>query len=228
MRVIVFGATGMIGQGVLIECLEAKDVTEVVVVGRKSCGVKNPKLTEHLLADPGDLSSIEDHLAGLDACFWALGISSVGLSEEAYRKVTLDLTVRAAKTLVKQSPGLTFAFISGASTDHTGKSRQMWARVKGEAENAVLGMGFARAFAFRPGVISPEKGVKVDHTTYGFLYRYTGGLGRFLAKRAPSFATRTDLLGLAMLEVARHGFEKERLESVDINAAARRSIDRAP
>lgn len=216
----------MIGQGVLIECLEAEDVTEVIVVARKTCGVKNAKLTEHLLADPGDLSSIEGSLVGLDACLWCLGISSVGLKEDEYRRITLDLTVRAAKTLVKQSPGLTFAFISGASTDHTGKSRQMWARVKGEAENAVLGMGFARAFAFRPGVISPEKGVKFDHTTYGFLYRYTGGLGRFLAKRAPSFATRTDLLGLAMLEVARHGFEKPRLESLDINAAAKRAQER--
>ncbi len=227
MRVIVFGATGMIGQGVLIECLQDEAVTEVVVVGRRTCGVKDAKLTEHLLPDPGDLSSIEDKLDGLDACLWCLGISSVGLSEEEYRRITKDLTVRAAKTLVKRSPGLTFAFISGASTDHTGKSRQMWARVKGEAENAVLGMGFARAYAFRPGVISPEKGVNFDHTTYGFLYRYTGGLGRFLAKRAPSYATRTDLLGLAMLEVARHGFEKPRLESIDINAVAQRALDRA-
>ena len=210
----------MIGQGVLIECLEDEAVTSVLVVGRKSCGRTDPKLTERLLKDPGDLSSIDDDLTGLDACFWCLGISSVGMSEAEYRRITLDLTVRAATTLAEKSPGLTFAFVSGRSTDHTGKSSQMWARVKGEAENAVLALPFARAFAFRPAYIHPEKGVKVDHSPYAWVYKLTKPLGKTLVKHLPGSATTTSAVGRAMLQVAQNGYGKPRLESEDINDAA--------
>ena len=218
----------MIGQGVVLECLEDDAVTEVWVVGRRPCGVKHEKLREHVLLDPSALGSLEGDLRGLGACFYCLGVSSSGMKEADYRRVTLDLALRIAEALVRTSPELTFVHVSGAGTDETGKSRMMWARVKGEAENATARLPFARVFQFRPSFIQPEKGVSVAHSPYGWIYRAAGPLGAILLRHAPGYATSTSRVGRAMLEVARHGFEKPILESVDINVAASRSTNASP
>src|ERR1700722_9569703 len=153
MRVILFGATGMIGQGVLRECLLDPGVEAVLSIGRRASGVTNAKLREIVHADLTDLSAIEGELGGYDACFFCLGISSAGMSEADYRRVTYDVTLAAAQAIQKRSPDLTFVYVSGTGTDSTEKGRTMWARVKGATENAILAMPFKASYMFRPGYI---------------------------------------------------------------------------
>ncbi|MFO0755726.1 MAG: NAD-dependent epimerase/dehydratase family protein [Byssovorax sp.] len=219
MKVILFGATGMIGQGVLRECLLDGDVTEVLSIGRSATGEKHDKLREIVHADLFDLSAIEGDLAGYDACLFCLGVSSAGMSEADYRRVTFDLTLSVARTLLKTSPGMTFLYISGAGTDSTEKGSSMWARVKGETENALLALPFKSSYMLRPGLIQPLHGVTSRTKLYRAVYAVLSPLSP-LFRALPGLATTTERLGKAMLIVARQGAPKRVLETRDINALA--------
>jgi uncharacterized protein YbjT (DUF2867 family) len=219
MKVIVFGATGMIGQGVLRECLLDEGVDAVVAVGRTGTGVTHDKLNDIAHADLFDLSPIEAELTGADACFFCLGVSSAGMSEDAYRRITYDLTVSAAQTLARTSPGLTFVYVSGLGTDSTEQGRSMWARVKGRTENALLAMPF-QAYMFRPGFIQPMHGARSRTRSYRIFYSALGWLVPLLRKTFPKRITTTEQIGRAMLRVARAGAPKHVLESPDIVAVA--------
>jgi uncharacterized protein YbjT (DUF2867 family) len=217
VNVVLFGATGMIGQGVLRECLLAPDVHSVLAVVRSPTRERHEKLREIIHKDFFDFSAIEPHLTGLDACFFCLGVSSAGMTEESYRRVTYDMTMAAAQTLLRLNPGMTFIYVSGAGTDSTERARVMWARVKGEIENALLRMPFKAAYMFRPGFIQPQHGIKSKTALYRFFYAITGPIFPLL-KRLPKYVTTTEQLGRAMLEVARRGAPKRVLESADINS----------
>jgi uncharacterized protein YbjT (DUF2867 family) len=220
MRVIVVGATGMVGQGVLRECLLDPGVERVLVVGRRPLGRSDAQLVEKVVPDLTDLASIEGELAGYDACFFCLGVTSVGLTEEQYRKVTYDITAAFVAALARQSPGLTFVFVSGRGTDSTEKGKVMWARVKGAAENVVLGGGFKAAYMFRPGVIQPLHGIRSRTTAYRILYTLFSPVFFLVKLLAPRSITTTESVGRAMLEAARRGAPKTILENPDINALA--------
>jgi uncharacterized protein YbjT (DUF2867 family) len=162
MKVIIFGATGMVGQGVLRECLLDPDVRRVLSIGRSATGQRHEKLRELIRADLLDYSAIENELRGYDACFFCLGITSLGLSEEQYRRVTYDITMAAAKALARLNPDMTFVYVTGAGTDSTEHGRTMWARVKGETENALLRLPFRAAYTFRPAAIQPLYGITFE------------------------------------------------------------------
>lgn len=224
MKVILFGATGMIGQGVMRECLLDPDVTEVLSVSRRALGRQDPKLREFIHADFTDFEPVASQFAGFDACFWCLGVSSVGMTEAEYLRVTHDFTVAAAEPMARVSPGMTFVFVSGVGTDSTGQGRVMWARVKGRAENAVFGLPFKAAFAFRPGYIQPMHGVKSSARATRVLYAIFRPFYPLLKLIFPKYVTTSETIGKAMLHVARNGWPKPVLESRDINAAARAGL----
>jgi uncharacterized protein YbjT (DUF2867 family) len=217
VRVIVFGATGMVGQGVLRECLLAPDVEQVLVVGRTPTGRKHPKLRELNPADLFDLGAVEGELVGWDACLFCLGVSSVGMSEADYRRTTYDLTLSVASTLAAHNPELTFVYVSGAGTDSSEHGRSMWARVKGATENALLAMPL-RAYMFRPGYIQPVAGAKSKTRWYAAMYAVVAPLYPVLRRLAPGAVTTTEQVGRAMLTVARQGAPNRVLGSRDINA----------
>jgi uncharacterized protein YbjT (DUF2867 family) len=218
MNVIVFGATGMVGQGALRECLVDPGVERVLTIGRSATGKKDPKLREIVLRDLTDYSSIEGDLAGYDACFFCLGVSSAGLSEPDYRRITHDIAVAAARALVAKNPGMTFVFVSGAGTN--AKSRTMWSRVKGEAEEAIAALPFKATYSFRPGAIRSEHGARSRTTSYRVLYALLWPLIPMIAALFPRHVTSTGRVGRAMLHVARRGYPKSVLENADINEAA--------
>jgi len=220
MNVVIFGTTGMVGQGVLRECLLDPGVTSVLSIGRRATGQQHPKLREILHADLLDFSALEGELAGLDACFFCLGISSTGMTEEAYRRVTHDITVAAATTLVRLNPGMTFVFVSGAGTDSSERGRTMWARIKGMTENALLRLPFKAVYLFRPGVIQPLHGIQSRTRLYRLLYVVTAPLLPLLKRLFPNQITTTEQIGRAMLAVVRHGAPKAILDPADINRAA--------
>ena len=217
MRVILFGASGMVGQGVLRECLLDPEVTAVLSIVRSSTGQQHAKLREIVHKDFLDFSSIETELSGFDACFFCLGVSSAGMSEENYRRVTYDITLAAAQTLVKLNPNMTFVFISGAGTDSSERGRTMWARVKGQTENALLRLPFKAAYMFRPGVIVPLHGIKSRTMLYRVPYAVLGPILPLLKRLFPKYVTTTEKLGRAMLIAAKRGAPKPVLESSDIN-----------
>ena len=169
MNVLIFGATGMVGQGVMRECLQNADVARVLTIGRRTTGQCHPKLREMAVPDVGDLTTIESELDAFDACFFSLGVSSVGLSEERYTRITYDVTLAAGRILARVNPAMTFIYVSGMGTDSTERGRAMWARVKGRTENAVLALPF-KGYAFRPGVIIPEHGIRSGTRWYRVLY----------------------------------------------------------
>jgi uncharacterized protein YbjT (DUF2867 family) len=220
VRVAVFGASGMVGQGVLRECLAAGDVERVVVVGRRSLGVAHPKLEEVVVPDVAVLESVEARLTGLDAVFFPLGTSSVGRSEADYTRVTYDLTLAVATTVARLNPGrLTFCYVSGTGTDSTERGARMWARVKGRTENALLRLPFRAAFMFRPGIIQPRHGA---HSRTGWVRATYVVLWPVVAVAvAAGRATTTDRIGRGMLRLARTGFSKTILENRDINELGR-------
>jgi uncharacterized protein YbjT (DUF2867 family) len=218
MKVILFGATGMIGQGVLRECLLDPDVTAVLAIGRSATRQTHTKLRDIVVPDLFDCASIEGDLRGYDACFFCLGVSSAGMSETNYRRVTYDLTLYIAQLLVRLNPAMTFVFVSGAGTDGSGNGRVMWARVKGQTENALLELPFKAAVMFRPGAIVPLHGITSRTPLYRTLYALTRPLWPILRASFPRHITTTEELGRAMLAVAKRGAPKPVLESVDITA----------
>jgi uncharacterized protein YbjT (DUF2867 family) len=221
MRVAVFGASGMVGAGVLRECLDDARVTSLLVVGRTACGVTHPKLRELIRGDFFDYRDVGDAFKGLDACFFCLGVSSVGMAEAEYTRVTYDLTIAAATALAAANPGMTFCYVSGTGTDSTERGRSMWARVKGRTENQLLRMPF-KAYMFRPGYIQPLKGVRSKTGWYQAVYNMIGPLYPLLHRIAPNYFTTTENVGRAMIRVTAGGYEKRHLENVDINAVALR------
>jgi uncharacterized protein YbjT (DUF2867 family) len=220
MKVIVFGATGMVGQGVLRECLLDDGVTDILTIGRRKTGVGHGKLHEIALIDLAGDAIDSLRLGDYDACFFCLGVSSAGISEAEYRRITHDIAVRAATAFVKQNPASTFIFVSGAGADSTGKSRIMWARVKGETENAILALPFRGKYVFRPAFIEPEHGIVSRTPLYRFFYALLRPLYPLLKALLPGQMTTTSRMGRAMLNVARRGAPKSILENKDIEAAA--------
>lgn len=216
MKVIVYGATGMIGQGVMIECLEDDSIEKILVVTRRPLEEKHAKIEELILEDFLDYSGVEEQLVGYDACIYCLGISAAGLSEEKYRRITLDFTIAAGEALSKANPNMRICFVSGSGTDID--SRQMWARVKAEAEQALLGMEWKSAHMFRPAGIMPRKGVVSRTRSYRIMYSALGWAYPLFKAATPNMITTSDHLGRAMIHVARGGHEKQILEGADINA----------
>ncbi len=208
----------MVGQGVLRECLLDPGVDKVLSIGRSRTGQQHPKLREIVHPDIANLAPIEDQLLGYDACFFTLGVSSVGMKEADYRHITFDLTLGAAQTLARLNPGMTFVYVSGLGTDSAGTGTTMWARVKGETENALLRLPFKAAYMFRPGFIQPLHGVKSKTALYRIPYAILGPFNPLFLKVFPKYATTTEVLGRAMIKAARLGASKPVLESQDINA----------
>jgi uncharacterized protein YbjT (DUF2867 family) len=220
MKVILFGATGMIGQGVLRECLLSPDVQLVQTIGRSATGREHLKLREIVRQDLFDYSDIEADLTGFDACFFCLGVSSAGMKEEDYRRVTYGITLAAAKSLAKFSPNMTFFYVSGMGTDSTEQGRIMWARVKGKTENALIRLPFKAVYLFRPAFIQPLHGIKSKTTLYRMLYAFSAPLFPLLNAIFPHYLTTTEKIGRAMINITMRGFPKQILDAQDINSAA--------
>jgi nucleoside-diphosphate-sugar epimerase len=220
MKVVLFGATGMVGSGALLECLDSPRVKSVVAISRSVTGRAHPKLREIVHSNFFDLGTITAELSGADACFFCLGVSSAGMSEAEYTRLTHDLTLAAATALLAASPQLTFVYVSGAGTDSTAQGRTMWARVKGKTEDDLLAMPFKAAYMFRPGYIQPMRGVRSKTRLYQALYDAGGWLYPVLRTFIPRHVTTTVNMGRAMIEVAANGYPKPILDVADINAAA--------
>lgn len=216
MKVIIFGATGMVGRGVLHECLLDSEVEVALTVGRSVTGLKHEKLNEIVHRDLLDLSAIEGNLSGYDACFFCLGVSSVGMKEREYQRVTYDITMAVAQNLVKLNANMTFIYVSGLGTDSTEQGRVMWARVKGKTENALLRLPFKAAYMFRPAYIQPRHGIVSKTKLYRVLYIGLGILDPVWKMLFPQYVTTTEILGRAMIKVAKKGAPMPIIESKDI------------
>jgi uncharacterized protein YbjT (DUF2867 family) len=214
----------MVGQGLLREALRDPDIVQIVLVGRSPATLPVPdpggKVVQYRVSDPGELAPLERELRGIDACFWCLGVTVAGLSEAEYRRITRDLAVRAAESLLAWNPDLTFVFVSGAGADSSGKGKVMWARVKGEAERAILALPFRAAYAIRPAFIQPLHGIVSRTRLYRFFYALSGPIFPLLRLLAPGYVTTTERLGRAMLAVARTKPTPRTLEQRDLNALA--------
>ena len=208
----------MVGKGVLLECLEDDNISEVLLVNRQPIDMQHPKLKELIHKDFYDLGPIKERLQGYDACFFCLGVSVIGMTEEQYSRVTHDLTIHFAETVI--NPGMTFIYVSGTGTDSTEQGRSMWARVKGRTENALLKMPFKAAYMFRPGLILPMKGIKSKTGWYNAAYVVLRPFFPLMRKSAS--VTDTIRVGKAMINVALHGSDKKHLENRDINVVAER------
>ncbi|WP_213939471.1 NAD(P)H-binding protein [Pseudomonas sp. dw_612] len=222
MKALIFGATGMVGQGVLRESLLAADVEQVVVVGRTAIEATDTKLQSLVVPDLTRLGAVEAQLQGFDACFFCLGVSSSGMDEAQYSRLTYDLTLAVAEVLARLNPGMTFVYVSGAGTDSTEKGKSMWARVKGRTENALLRLPFKAVYLFRPGVIQPLNGARSKTSAYRWTYLVMGPLLPLLRNLFPRQVLTTVSVGQAMLGVARHGAAGAVLEAPAIQAAALR------
>jgi len=220
VRTIITGSTGMVGEGVLHECLKHPEVEQVLVINRKPCGVVHPKLIEILHPDFFDLSAIVSHLQGYNACFFCLGVSSAGMKEETYRHLTYDLTLHVAELLSKHNPGMVFCYVTGEGTDTTEQGRSMWARVKGKTENDLLKLPFKRAYMFRPGFIKPIQGLTQTHKYYYAINWMYPILRTFF----PRHVTTLHEVGLAMIHTVTQGYERTHLENQDIAALAKVKI----
>jgi uncharacterized protein YbjT (DUF2867 family) len=218
MNVILFGATGMVGQGVLRECLLDPGVDQILSIVRAPTDQQNPKLRELVHDDFFNYSEIAHQLTGFDTCFFALGVSSAGMDEAKYTHLTHDLTLAAATTLARLNPQMTFLYVSGAGTDSPERGRTMWARVKGRTENDLLKLPFRAAYMFRPGIIQPLHGIRSKTRIYQAFYNILNPILPLLKSAFPQAITNTEQLGRAMLNVARNGYPKPILESRDINS----------
>ncbi|MBS1543189.1 MAG: NAD-dependent epimerase/dehydratase family protein [Bacteroidetes bacterium] len=211
-NVIITGATGMVGEGVLHECLQHADVQSVLVINRRSCGVQHPKLKEIIHSDFHDITTVQTQLSGYQACFFCLGVSSVGIKEDQYRHLTYDLTLHVAGVLSKLNPDMIFTYVSGAGTDSTEQGRVMWARVKGKTENDLMKLPFRKVYNFRPGYMHPTPGLKNDLS----FYKYIGWMYPALRKLFPGSVSTLGELGKAMINCVRLGYDKSVLEVKDI------------
>jgi uncharacterized protein YbjT (DUF2867 family) len=217
MKVILFGATGMVGQGVLRECLLDPGIDAVLAVGRSPLREQQPKLREIVQSDFTDYSAIESQLTGYDACFFCLGVSSIGMAEERYRHLTYDITLAAAKTLARLNPQMVFVYVTGRGTDSTERGSLMWARVKGKTENDLLKLPFKAAYMFRPAGIQPLHGIRSKTAWVQAIYVGAAPLLSLLNRIVPKYMTTTEQVGRAMIKVVREGYPKAVLESEDIN-----------
>jgi uncharacterized protein YbjT (DUF2867 family) len=218
LNVVIFGATGMVGKGVLLECLDDARVGRVLLVSRHPIDVSHSKLREIIHQDFFDFSSIQSQFVDLDACFFCLGVSSVGMSESDYTHLTYDLTLAAATTIASVTGRrLTFCYVSGEGTDSTERGRSSWARIKGRTENALLRLPFKAAFMFRPGYIQPLKGIRSKTRWYQAMYDVLGSLYPLLRRALPRYVTTTANMGRAMIQMAAAGYSKQILFSPDIN-----------
>lgn len=222
MKVILFGASGMVGQGALRAALQADDVTEVLAVGRGPSGLAHPKLRDLILPDLFGFANAQPLPQGYDACFFCLGVSSGGMSEADYRRLTFDLTLDIASALAPANPDMTFIYVSGAGTDASEQGRSMWARVKGRTENALLRLPFKAVYLLRPGMIQPLDGIQSKTPAYRWLYRVIGPLLTPLRRLLPRHILTTRSMGQAMLAAVRHGAPSAVLETADIQALAQR------
>ena len=220
MNVIIFGATGMVGQGVLRECLLDPNVQLVVTIGRTATGQQNPKLREVVHADLWNYAPIEEQLTGFDACFFCLGVGSAGMAEKDYEHVTYGITIAAAEILARLNPKMVFSYVSGTGTDSSEKGRMMWARVKGKTENGLLRMPFAAAYMLRPGFIEPANGEISRNKLYRALFVIAKPLLPLLRRAFPSQLLTTEQIARAMLNLVIHPYPKHILEIKDIRAAA--------
>lgn len=216
MKVIVTGATGMVGKGVLIECLGHKEVEEVLSLSRRNLDLKHPKLKELLHADFSEFESVKEQLQGYDACYACMGVSAAGLSPEDYQKMTYDFTLALARTLYRLKPEMTLTYVSGQGTDSSEKGRTRWARVKGKTENDLLKLGFKQAYMYRPGGIIPMKGVSPSSKLYRNAIRYLGWLVHLIKVFAPNSIVDTTQIGRSMIKVSQNGYSKDILDPKDI------------
>lgn len=229
MKVIIFGASGMVGQGVLRECLQAPDVEAVLVVGRRRLSLDHHKLRQLVQADLFDYSAVKDQLAGYDACFFCLGVSTSETDDAGFMKVNHDLPLAAGSVLVQQSPQMIFVYVSGGGTDSTEQGPVMWARVKGKTENALQRLGFRGVYLFRPGLIVPMHGEKSKTRILRLLYSWMGWVFALVSRLKPETILDTERMGLAMLEAARHGKGTHVAETAEIHRlslAARNPAER--
>jgi len=214
IRAIVTGSTGMVGEGVMHECLLHPDVEAVLVINRKPCGVVHPKLKEIIHENFFDVSPVENQLSGYNACYFCLGVTSIGKKEPEYYKLTHTLTLYIAESLVKHNKDMQFFYVSGSGTDSTEKGSSMWARVKGKTENDLMKLPFKAVYAFRPGYIHPSKGLQYTQP----LYKYITWLYPVLKLVLPNGVCTLKQLGLAMINITLHGYEKNIIDSKDIVA----------
>ena len=219
IKAIITGVTGMVGEGVLHECLLHSDVESVLVINRRPCGVKHEKLKEIIHKDFFDLTPVENQLAGYNACYFCTGVSSVGKKEEEYKRITYDLTINFAKTLIKLNSNMTFCYVSGSGTDSTEKGKIMWARVKGKTENDLMNLGFKDAHMFRPGFIKPTKGLKNAYK----VYKLFTPIYPVFRKLFPKYVVTLEETGLAMINVTLFGSGKKILECKDIVELSKRN-----
>ena len=217
MRVVLFGATGMVGSAALLECLDDPRVSAVLAVSRRPSGRSHPKLVEAVADDLFRLDAVRPSLAGADACFFCLGVSVLGLSEAEYTRVTHDLTLSVANDLLAAAARPVFCYVSGAGTDSTGRGRSMWARVKGRTENDLLALPFRAAYMLRPGFIQPQRGVRSRTPLYQAFYTALAPLSSLLPRLFPGLATTSAAVGRALIHLATEGYPSPILESRDIN-----------
>ena len=214
---LIFGATGMVGQGVLRECLRDPSVRRVTAVGRSPSGQAHEKLRDVVVPDLTDLSAVERELTGFDACFYCVGVTSAGLDQATYSRLTFDLTLAVARTLARLNPGLVLLYVSGMGADSSERGRVMWARLKGRTENALRELPLRAAYMFRPGYIQPLDGIRSRTRWYRAFYAAMAPVSPVLRALLPGAVTTTAQLGRAMIHVARHGHPSAILHSSDIN-----------
>ncbi len=218
MKTIIFGATGMVGQGALNACLNDPQVSQVLVIGRTAPGRTHPKMLALVQGNLFGLGGLAADLSGYDACFFCLGTSSSGMDEASYTRITYDLTLAVAGLLSQLNPAMTFVYVSGVGTDSTEQSRSMWARVKGRTENALQLLPFKAVYLFRPGVIQPLDGIRSKTRSYRLTYAVIGPLLTLLRPLMPNVVLTTDGVGRAMIAAACRGAPKAVLEPADIHA----------
>lgn len=221
MKVAITGSTGMVGKGVLLECLDDDRVSEVLVINRSSLAMQHPKLKEVLLKDFANPTPIKDELKGYDAVYYCLGVSAGGMSEADYKHITYDYALALGKVFKEVNPDGTFIYVSGTGTDSSEKGSMMWARVKGKTENDLLALDFEQAFMFRPGLIRPLKGIKSRTAAYNIGLTVVKPFWPILNALLGNSITDTTRIGEAMINVTLQGSDKQHLENVEINQLAK-------